>query len=167
MGKRRTTGNRPMATKKRAAPPPATNKLVHPLARRCATNAWLMLKAQTKYKNPHQLGLAAEHAGHAAKNTIRNIFYPEARPLGKHDQPTAPTLDSLEAAAKALGVAVHDFLDPELEQTQRMRAERVVLVGVLTNLYNNCPHLFSYVDQFAKADHNSPAQNAQRPVDVT
>lgn len=137
-----------MSTKKKGAPAPS--KLVHPLARRVSINAWLMLKAQDKYKNPHQLGVAAEHAGLAAKNTIRNIFYPEARPYGKHEQPTAPLLDSLDAAARALGVPVHDFLDPNLEQTLTMRREQAIAQRLLGALYADCPDLFLYTDQFAK-----------------
>src|SRR5262245_35261933 len=163
MGKSRTIGTttsrkRPsnMATRKSAKKQPHPrdeHPPVHPLARRCADNAWLLLKAQSKYANPHQLGVAAERAGHAAKNTIRNIFYPEQRPKGKNDLPTAPSLDSLEAAAKALGVPVHDFLDPELQKTLAMR-KRIELLQQMLVQYRA---LFGDFDQ-------PPAQMVDKPT---
>lgn len=110
-------------SRKTAKAPSVADDNVHPLAKRCAENAWTLLRMQHhRYANPHQLGKAAAAAGLAAKNTIRHVFYPEHRPTGKQGSPTAPTLDSLDATARMLGYSVHDLLDPQLEQTLQMRA---------------------------------------------
>lgn len=75
---------------------------------------FMSLKSST-YRNANSLGKAAR----VSPNTVRNFLEPKRRTTTIWKPDGYPTLDKLEAIAKALDCAVWELLHPDIEKVKR------------------------------------------------
>ena len=76
---------------------------------------FFMERPQALYKNPNALAIKAG----LAANSIRNLLNPKQRPVTRDKPDGYPTLDTLEAIAKAIPCPVWQLLHPDVEKALR------------------------------------------------
>lgn len=76
---------------------------------------YFMGREKSLYRNANALGKAAK----IAPNTVRNLLGTIKRTTTEDKPEGYPTLDKLEAIAKALGCQVWELLHPDVEKSKR------------------------------------------------